>query len=99
MAEVPKDPQSIFLDRIERRVKTFATLLEAGLGVYLAPDEQQRARAIEQFVRLTARKSELPVLSTATLTRAQDIVREHLEATQKVLPHDVQYRNRVRKSW
>jgi len=99
MAEVPKDPQGVFLDRIERRVKTLATLLEAGLGVYLAPDEQQRARTIEQFVRLTARKSELPLLSTATLARACEIVRAHLEATQKVLPHDVQYRNRVRKSW
>ena len=99
MAEVPKDAQGIFLDRIERRVKTFATLLEAGLGVYLPPDEQQRARSIEQFVRLTARMSELPSLSTATLTRACEIVRAHLEATQKVLPHDVQFRNRVRKTW
>ena len=99
MAEVPTDLQGVFLDRIERRVKTFTTLLDAGLGVYLAPDEQQRARAIEQFVRLTARKSELPLLSTSTLARASEIVRTHLEATQKVLPHDVQYRNRVRKSW
>jgi len=99
MAELPKDPQSIFLDRIDRRVKTLETLLDAGLGVYLAADEQQRKRSIEQVVRLTARKSELPLLTADTLERAFVIVRTHLEAMQKVLPHDVQYRNRVRKSW
>lgn len=99
MAELPSDPQSVFLDRIERRVKTLSTLLEAGLGVYLASEEPQRRRAIEQVVRLTARKNELPLLSADTLARAFEIVHTHLEAMQKILPHDVQYRNRVRKSW
>jgi hypothetical protein len=99
MAEPASDPQSVFLDRIERRVKILKTLLDAGIGVYLAPDDQQRRRAIEQVVRMTARQSELPHLTPDTMNRAYEIVRSHLEAMQKVLPHDVQFRNRVRKSW
>jgi len=99
MAEVPSDIQSVFLDRIERRVKILKTLLDAGLGVYQSAEEQQRKRAIEQVVRMTARQSELPQLKPETLAKAYDIVTSHLEAMQKVLPHDVQYRNRVRKSW
>ena len=99
MPEVPSDVQSVFLDRIERRVKILKTLLEAGLGVYQATEEQQRKRAIEQVVRMTARSSELPQLRPETLAKAYEIVAGHLDAMQKVLPHDVQYRNRVRKSW
>ncbi|BAL26254.1 MAG TPA: hypothetical protein VJ673_04950 [Aromatoleum sp.] len=99
MPEVPNDPQSIFLDRIERRVKILKTLLDAALGVYLPAEDQQRRRAIEQVVRSTARQSELPQLTNDTLKKAYDIVNGHLEAMQKVLPHDVQYRNRVRKNW
>lgn len=99
MPEVPNDPQSIFLDRVERRVKTLKTLLDAGLGVYLPSDEQQRKKAIEQVLRLSARSSELAQLTPETLRKAFDIVNSHLEAMQRVLPHDVQYRNRMRKSW
>lgn len=99
MAEMPSDIQSVFLDRIERRVKTLKTLLDAGLGVYQSSEEQQRKRAIEQVVRMTARQSELPQLKPETLAKAREIVTSHLDAMQKVLPHDVQYRNRVRKSW
>lgn len=99
MPEVPSDVQSVFLDRIERRVKILKTLLDAGLGVYQATEDQQRKRAIEQVVRLTARSSELPQLRPETLAKAYEIVAGHLDAMQKVLPHDVQYRNRMRKSW
>jgi len=99
MPEVPSDVQSVFLDRIERRVKILKTLLDAGLGVYQATEELQRKRAIEQVVRMTARSSELPLLRPETLAKAYEIVAGPLDAMQKVLPHDVQYRNRVRKSW
>lgn len=99
MPEVPNDPQSIFLDRIERRMKTLKTLLDAGLGVYLAAEDPVRQKSVEQVVRLTARPNELPLLTNETLRKAYDIVGKHLEAMQRVLPHDVQYRNRVRKSW
>jgi hypothetical protein len=53
MPDLPNDPQSIFLDRVARRVKTLQTLLDAGLGVYLTADDLQRKQAIEQVVRLT----------------------------------------------
>ena len=99
MPDVPNDPQSVFLDRVERRLKTLKTLLDAGLGVYLAAEEPVRRKAIEQFLRLTARSSELPILSQATLAQAYQLVNQHLEAMQRVLPHDVQYRNRLRKTW
>lgn len=99
MPDLPGDVQSVFLDRVERRVKILKTLLDAGLGVYQAAEEQQRRRAVEQVVRLTARPAELTQLRPETLAKAYDIVASHLEAMQKVLPHDVQYRNRLRKSW
>lgn len=99
MPEAPRDPQHIFLDRIDRRVKILATLLEAGLGVYLPAEEPVRRKAIEQVVRLTARPTELPLLTPETLRTAYRIVETHLEAMQRTLPHDVQYRNRLRKNW
>ena len=99
MPEVPNDLQSIFLDRIERRVKILKTLLDAALGVYLPAEDQQRRRAIEQVVRLTARPRELPQLTNDRLKKAYDIVNGQLEAMQKVLPHDAQDRKRVRQNW
>lgn len=99
MPEVPNDVQSVFLDRIERRVKILKTLLDAGLGVYQAAEEDKRKRTIETVVRMTARTSELPQLTPETLAKACGIVARHLDAMQKVLPHDVQYRNRTRKAW
>ncbi|NMG45351.1 hypothetical protein GPA22_16670 [Aromatoleum toluvorans] len=99
MPEVPGDVQSVFLDRIERRVKILKTLLDAGLGVYQAAEEEKRKRAIETVARMTARTSELPRLTPETLAKACDIIASHLEPMQKVLPHDVQYRNRMRKAW
>lgn len=99
MAEQPTDPAARFLDRIERRVKTLQTLAAAGLGVYLPADETKRERAIEQTVRLSARQSELGHLTPEILAQAYAIMRTHLEAGQRVLPHDVQYRNRIRQTW
>lgn len=99
MSDAPRDPQQSFLDRIDRRVKTLTTLLEAGLGVYLPAEEPVRRKAIEQVVRLTARPAELPLLAPETLRKAYGIVETHLEAMQRALPPDVQYRNRLRKNW
>jgi hypothetical protein len=99
MAETATDTQARFLQRIERRTRFLRTLQDAGLGVYLPADEQQRKRAIEMVVRTTARQSELPHLSADTLTRAATMVRAILDAMQQVLPHDVQYRNRIRRDW
>ncbi len=99
MAETPSDPQARFLERIERRLRYLKSLQSAGLGVYLPGDERQRTHAIEQVVRMTARQSELPQLTADTLRIATERLRTHLEAMQTVLPHDVQYRNRIKRSW
>ncbi|PTD95398.1 hypothetical protein [Pseudothauera lacus] len=99
MASPASDPQASFLDRIERRLRFLKTLQAGGLGVYLPGDERQRTHAIEQVVRMTARTSELPLLTADTLKTATEKVRAHLEAMQSVLPHDVQYRNRIKRSW
>lgn len=97
--KTPTDPQARFLDRIERRVRYLKSLKDAGLGVYLPGDEQQRNRAIDQVVRGTARQGELALLTADTLRLATERVRNQLEAMQQVLPHDVQYRNRIKRAW
>jgi hypothetical protein len=99
MTELASDTQAKFLQRIERRMRFLKTLQEAALGIYLPADEQQRKRAIDSVVRMTARQSELAQLTTDTLGRAAVMVRTQLDAMQQVLPHDVQYRNRVRRDW
>ena len=100
MAEqAPSTPDSRFLERVERRARFLKTLFIAEMGIYLSPDEQQRKRTIEMLVRLIARQSELPHLKPSTLEEAYGIIREHLESMQRVLPHDVQYRNRIRRNW
>lgn len=99
MPELPVDPQARFLQRIERRARFLKTLLDAELGLYLSPDERQRKHAIEMLVRMTARQRELPHLTPEVLKQAFDIVRNHIEAMQAVLPHDVQYRNRLKRDW
>ncbi|MBA4742027.1 MAG: hypothetical protein H2060_04890 [Azoarcus sp.] len=88
-----------FLERIERRVEFFRTLFIAELGVYLPSDETQRRRAIDTLVRMTARQKELPHIRPAALKQAVNTLSQQLEAMQKLLPHDVQYRNRVRRPW
>ena len=99
MAETPKDPQSRFMERIERRAEFLKTLFIAELGIYLSPDEQKRKHAIDTLVRTTARQSELPHLTPETLRKATEIITQHLESMQQILPHDVQYRNRLRRHW
>lgn len=88
-----------FLQRIERRAQFLKTLFIAEFGIYLSPDEGQRKRSIEALVRMMARQSELPHLKPETLNAATTMIRNHLESMQRVLPHDVQYRNRLRRDW
>lgn len=99
MTDVPTDPSSRFLHRVERRARFLETLFIAEMGVYLSPDSEQRKRTIEMLVRLIARQSELPQIKPEAFKQAFDILNRHLEAMQKVLPHDVQYRNRLRRTW
>ncbi|MFN3984048.1 MAG: hypothetical protein ACK4KV_01085 [Rhodocyclaceae bacterium] len=99
MAETASTPEGRFLHRIERRIAFLKTVQNAELGLYLSPDAQQRKHTIEQLVRLTARQSELPYLRPETLRQAEELMTSQLEAMQKVLPHDVQYRNRLKQIW
>lgn len=94
-----QDPQSRYLRRVERRIKVLETLEKAGLGVFLPGDGEQRRRQIEMLARLIARQSELPVLERATFAQATQMLERHLEAMQKLLPNDVQHRNRIRRNW
>ncbi len=97
--DATNDLQSRFLQRVERRAGFLKLLLGADLGLYLSPDELQRKRTIQALVRMIARQGELPHLSPETLAKGYDIVHGHLEAMQRVLPHDVQYRNRLQRRW
>jgi hypothetical protein len=100
MADTPTDPRERFLNRIERRTRFLTTLKDCGLGLYLPAEEQKRKHAIDQLARMTARQSELPHLDAATLAEAAAILTTHIEAMQALLPHDVQYRSRIRRaSW
>lgn len=99
MADVPTDPSSRFLQRVQRRSRFLETLFIAEMGIYLSPDNDQRKRTIEMLVRLIARQSELPHIKPEAFKEAYEIISRHLEAMQRVLPHDVQYRNRLRRHW
>ncbi|MBL8443834.1 MAG: hypothetical protein JNK52_07270 [Zoogloeaceae bacterium] len=99
MTATASTPEGRFLNRVERRAAFLKILGLADYGIYLAPDPHQRKRSIEMLVRLIARQSELPHLSADALARAAEIFTRELEAMQKSLPHDVQYRNRLKKDW
>lgn len=93
------DPTARFLQRVERRARFLKTLFTAELGVYLPSDDDQRKRTIQMLVRMIARQDELSLITPETLQQAYDILNGHLEAMQRLLPHDVQYRNRARRHW
>jgi hypothetical protein len=99
MSESPNDAETRFLERIERRSEFLRMLFVAEMGVYMSPDEAQRRRAIDTLVRMTARQKELPHIRPEVLRQATETLTRQLEAMQKLLPHDVQYRNRVRRIW
>jgi hypothetical protein len=99
MTDSQTTPESRFLNRVQRRVAFLKVLSTAELGIYLSPEPEQRKRTIERLITLIARQSELPHLSPTSVKQAYDIINEQLEAMQKTLPHDVQYRNRLRPRW
>lgn len=94
-----QDPQARYLHRVERRLRVLDTIEKAGLGIYLPADAQQRKTHIDMLARLIARHSELPLLSRQTLAQAAEMLEKKLEGLQKILPSDVQYRNRIRSRW
>lgn len=99
MTDPTSTAQAHFMQRVERRIRFMKNLKDAGLGIYLPAEEQTRKHTFDQLARLTARQSELPLLNAAILAEASELFRAQLEAMQGLLPHDVQYRNRVRRAW
>lgn len=99
MTDPKTTAQAQFMQRVERRIRFMKNLKDAGLGVYLPADEAARKHTFDQLARLTARQSELPLLNATTLAEASELFRTQLEAMQGLLPHDVQYRNRIRRAW
>lgn len=91
--------QSRYLERIDRRAKFLVTIEHSGMGLFLPSDERQRARLIESLARAIARPSELAQLSSQTIREAVVRLTALIESMQKHLPHDVQYRNRIRRDW
>lgn len=91
--------QSRFLERLERRAKFLVTMEHSGVGIFLPSEERQRARLIEGLARAIARPNELPLLTPETVRVATERLIALIESMQKHLPHDVQYRNRIRREW
>lgn len=88
-----------YTDRVARRLRFLQTLKDVGLSLYLPTDEKARRRCYEQLARLTARQRELPLLEQDDLQRAADAFQQHIDSMQSQLPHDVQYKNRLRRNW
>ena len=99
MSEQLNEAETRFMERVERRIEFLRTLLTAELGIYLPPDEKKRAHAIQTVVRMTARQKELPYIRPEIMQEATRTLTNHIEVMQKLLPNDVQYRNRLRKHW
>jgi len=93
---LPENPNDRYNNRLERRLKVLELLEQAGFGIYLPPDSQQRKEAFKKLARLIARERELPKLAAGTLDQASAQLETRMEAMQKHLPTDVQYRNRIR---
>ena len=88
-----------FMERIDRRLQFLDQLREAGLGVYLPPDKSKREQAVSALVQATIRGKERGMLNMRVIADAQAQVMQRLEAQQNLLPHDVQFKNRIRSSW
>lgn len=99
MTDPKDDAEAQFIDRVQRRIRFLKVLKDIGMGLYLPADDHARQHLLDQLTRMTARQSELALLSPATLAQATELFRSHIEAMQGALPHDVQYRNRIRRNW
>ena len=99
MTEPDSTARTQYAQRVERRIRFLKTLKDAGLGLYLPADEQARKHSFDQLARMTARQRELSELSADDLAQAAEAFRTHIDAMQGVLPHDVQYKNRIRRNW
>ncbi len=95
----PEEIQERFLERLERRAKFLVTVEHSGMAIYLPSEERQRLRLVESLARAIARPNELPLLKPETIKLAIDRLTKLIDGMQHHLPHDVQYRNRIRRDW
>lgn len=95
----PEEARERYLHRIDSRLKFLALLERSELAVYLASDEFMRKRQARNLAKSLARPSELPLLATEVIDEAAQQLLKGLEQMQPRLPHDVQYRNRIRRDW
>jgi hypothetical protein len=95
----PTEAEQRFLARISRRLKFIDALSHAGLAVYLPPETDQRMKAAEKLVRLTAHAGEFAHLTDERIKDATTAVLAAMEEGQRLLPFDVQHLNRIRRGW
>lgn len=95
----PAEAEQRFLSRIARRLKFIEALGHAGLAVYLPPETDQRQKAAERLVRLTAHAGEFPHLTDERIKDATAAILAAMEDGQRLLPFDVQHLNRIRRGW
>ncbi|MDY0012149.1 MAG: hypothetical protein RBS40_04575 [Rhodocyclaceae bacterium] len=95
----PAEAETRFLARISRRLRFIEQLGQAGLAVYLPTEEEQRRKAVDHLVRFTAHANEIGLLPQERLKDAAAAVLAAMEEGQRHLPHDVQYRNRLKRAW
>lgn len=88
-----------FLARISRRLKFIEALSHCGLAVYLPPETELRQKAAEKLVRLTIQAPEFPHLTDDRIKDATAALLAAMEDGQRLLPHDVQFLNRIRRGW
>lgn len=99
MIEPLSEAEIRFLERIERRVDFFRSLLDAGLALYMPADGEQRSRRINHFLRATARQKDQEFIRPEIFEQAKTQLTQVFEEMQQLLPTDVQYRNRLRRTW
>ena len=95
----PSEAEQRFLARISRRIKLIESLSLSGLAIYLPPETDQRLKAAEKFVRLNTYAEEFPHLTDQQIKEVAAKVLAALEEGQRLLPHDVQHLNRIRRAW
>lgn len=95
----PTEAEQRFLARVARRLRFIESLGHSGLAVYLPPETEQRMKAAEKLVRLTAHAGEFPHLTEDRIKDATAAVLAAMEEGQRLLPHDVQHLNRIRRGW
>ncbi|HLW05834.1 MAG TPA: hypothetical protein VKY38_09725 [Azoarcus sp.] len=99
MTEPLNEAEIRFLERIERRADFFRSLYDAGLALYLPADPELRSRTLDHFLRATARPKDQGAIRPETFEQAAAQILSIFEEMQKLLPTDVQYRNRLRRTW